>query len=326
MSTFSLGPIELHDPLVLAPMEDVSTGPFRALCRRHGADLVFTEFIHAGTLLQRTAKSLEKIVIGPDEQPCGVQIFGEDVRRLADAALKAVDAGAAVVDLNIGCPVKKIVNKGAGAALLRDLDLTRRIIREIRRVVPDAVPVTAKARIGWDDCSINILELAPMLEGEGVSALSIHARTRVQQYTGRADWTWIGRAKAAVSIPVIGNGDVSEPEDVARMLAETGCDGVMIGRAAIGRPWFFTHARHYLDHGERLPAPSRGERIGILLDHLTAEVDRIGERRAVYSMRKQFGPYLKGMPDAPALRATLMGVDSIAGIRDTLTAGTSAAR
>lgn len=308
---FHVGPLRFERALVLAPMEDVTSAPFRAFCRAQGADLVFTEFVSAEGLVRRNPKSTEKLKLHPDERPVGVQIFGERPDAMAEAARRVVEeASPDVIDVNIGCPVRKVVKKGAGAALLRDLALTERIVRGIVRAV--AVPVTAKARVGWDSESIRVLELVRMLEAQGVRAVSIHARTRAQGYGDRADWRWIAAAKRAVTIPVIGNGDVSSPEEARRLFEETGCDGVMIGRAAIGNPWIFSRTRHYLETGELLPEPSLAERAEMLIAHLERNVVESGERRGVREMRRQYGAYLRGLPGTSEVRRTLMRVETFA--------------
>ncbi len=315
-STLTIGNLSIQDALLLAPMEDVSSGPFRRICRRYGADLVYSEFVSAQALVRDVKQSLAKLRIGPGEHPIGLQIFGETVDAMVEAARIAEEAGPDLIDINIGCPVKKIVCKGAGAALLKDLNLAERMARGIVDAV--SLPVTAKARIGWDADTIRIEELAKRLEGAGLAALSVHARTRSQGYGGRADWTWIRKAKCAISIPVIGNGDVRSAEDAHRMFEETGCDGVMIGRAAIGAPWIFSMCREYLSTGVVPSPPSASERVRVLLDHLAANVVEKGERRGVLEMRKQFGPYLKGLRSVSRVRARLMQEETVASVRDVL--------
>ncbi|MBD3336545.1 MAG: tRNA dihydrouridine synthase DusB, partial [Candidatus Eisenbacteria bacterium] len=223
--------------LYLAPMEDVTEGPFRRICRRLGADVVVTEFISAEGLIRDAARSRAKTVLAGDEHPVGIQIFGSRPEALTEAARLAEAVGADFVDINFGCPVKKVACKGAGAGVLRDLPLMERLARAVVRSV--AVPVTVKTRLGWDEDSILIEDAARRLEGAGVQALAIHARTRRQGYRGSAAWSWIARVKSCVAIPVVGNGDVAQPQDALALQRETGCDGVMIGRAAIGNPWIF---------------------------------------------------------------------------------------
>lgn len=314
--TLTLGAHTFENPLFLAPMEDVSTGPFRRACRRFGADVVYTEFVHARTLVSGTRESADKLELSPEERPVAVQLFGED----PDAFAAATDFLAGVrpdfIDVNIGCPVRKVVCRGAGAALLKDLALTERIVRAV--VARAEVPVTAKARIGWDEGSINVLELARMLEANGVAALAVHARTRAQGYGGRADWRWIAAVKSAVGIPVIGNGDVFDAADAARLFDVTGCDGIMVGRAAIARPWVFGRWKHALRTGERLPDPPWSERVAGLLEQLDAEAHRKGEARAVREMRSQYVPFLRDHPERRALRKALVAARDVAEVRGCL--------
>ncbi len=315
-ATLVIGPLRIEDALLLAPMEDVSSAPFRRICRRFGADIVYSEFVSAQALVRDAHKSHLKLRVGPDERPLGMQIFGETVDVMTDAARIVEAAGPDFIDLNIGCPVRKIICKGAGAALLKNLDLAERIAGSVVKAV--ALPVTAKARIGWDADSICVEELARRLEGAGVRALTVHARTRAQGYRGRADWSWIARAKRAVRMPVIGNGDVASAQDARRMFDETGCDGVMIGRAAIGDPWIFGACRRFLATGETPPPPSLDERLALLLEHLEASVAERGERRGVIEMRRQFAAYLKGLRGVSHVRAALVKVDTVAAVRAAL--------
>jgi tRNA-dihydrouridine synthase B len=311
--TLRIGSLAVDRALLLAPMEDVSTSPFRVLCRRYGADIVYTEFVSSDALARGSSKSIAKIRIDPDEHPVGVQLFGEDVDAMAEAARVAEASGPDLVDINIGCPVRKVVCKGAGAALLRDLDLAERIARAIVKAVK--LPVTAKARLGWDRGDIRIVELARRLEAAGVAALTIHARTRVQAYHGAAEWSWIATARSAVGIPIVGNGDVLTPEDARRMFDETGCAGVMIGRGAIGNPWIFRDVKHYLATGRPPERPTLDERVGVLLSQLDASVAEKGERGGVIEMRRQYAPYLKGLPGAARVRAELMTVETVDKVR-----------
>jgi len=297
--------------LVLAPMEDVTSVPFRVLCRRYGADLVYTEFVHAALLAKGSRESVEKLRIDPLEHPVAVQIFGDDPDELAEAARVAMDAGPDFIDLNIGCPVRKIVCKGAGAALLRDFALVERIVRRVREVI--SVPLTAKARLAWSASDIRIIELARLLEANGVAALAVHARTREQGHDGDAQWEWIARVRESVSIPIFGNGDVLTPEDSLRMLRETGCHGVMLGRAAIGNPWVFREHRTFLATGEKAPPPTWEERREVILAHLRALVEERGEFRGVLLMRRHYAPYLRGAGD-PARREVLVRAESVSEI------------
>jgi len=302
-----IGEIEFRTrPLVLAPMEDVSDPPFRVLCRRFGADLVYTEFVSAGGLVHEARGSLQKLFYFQEERPVAIQIFGGRPDYIEKAAEAVEDAGPDFIDINFGCPVKKVVKQGAGAGILRDIpkmkQLTEIVLSVARR------PVTVKTRLGWDDGSIRILDTARMLEDCGISALAVHARTRSQGYKGRADWEWLRRIKqeSGIRIPLIGNGDVVTPESARDMFEQTGVDAVMIGRAAVGNPWIFREIRHFLATGEYLPSPSWQERLGVIKEHLEMKCDWQGERTAVLEMRKMYGGYLKGFHGAVRLRSSLM--------------------
>lgn len=305
-----------EQPLVLAPMDEITDQPFRRLARRFGADLVVTEFVSAEGIVHSAEKSLRKIELAPDEHPVGIQIFGSRVASVVTAALHAASAGPDLIDINFGCPARKVAGKGGGAGLLRDPELLEEMARAVVRAV--RLPVTAKMRIGWDEGSINVLEIARRLEGAGIAALCIHARTRSQSYGQPADWSWIARVKEAVTIPVIGNGDVREPADAARMFRETGCDGVMIGRAALGNPWIFERARRVLDTGDAGPAPTLATRFAVLREHLRDAIRVKTERRAVIEMRKHYSGYLRGICGAARLRAELMHPESLAEVESIL--------
>lgn len=298
-----IGSLVLEEPLLLAPMEDVSDQPFRLMCRRLGADVVYTEFISSEGLIRDARICLEKLQIAEGERPVGIQIFGSDVRVMVAAARIAERAGPEIIDINIGCPVKSVACRGAGAGLLRDPDLMAAIVSGIVGAVD--LPVTVKTRLGWDDDSIRIVDNARMFERLGARAIAIHGRTRAQQRKGEADWSWIRRAKESVSIPVFGNGDVRTPEDALRMFDETGVDGVMIGRAAIANPWIFLQTKAYRDTG-RVPEIEPGERIGACLEHLALSVAFKGRPRGVIEFRKHWKGYLKDLPMAAAVRGELM--------------------
>ncbi|MFH1143814.1 MAG: tRNA dihydrouridine synthase DusB [Candidatus Eisenbacteria bacterium] len=308
--------LDRTQPLVLAPLEDITDAPFRRLARRFGADLVYTEFISAEGLAHDAPGCRRKLHLTPEEHPVAVQIIGRGVAALVAAALQAARAGADCVDLNFGCPARKVAGKGGGAGLLRTPELLEQMARET--VAALDCPVTAKIRLGWDATSINAIEVAQRLERAGVRAIAVHARTRSQGFAGAADWSWIARVKQSVSIPVIGNGDVREPEDAARMFRETGCDAVMIGRGALGNPWIFAQTRHYLETGERPEPPAFAERVGVLLGHLREAAEEKGEGRAVIEMRKHYRGYLKSLPGAARLRAALMIPETREGVRQVL--------
>jgi len=268
-----IGKIELPSfPLLLAPMEDVSDPPFRAVCKQHGADLMYTEFISSEGLIRDAIKSRQKLDIFEEERPVGIQIFGGDEEAMAISA-KIVDAvHPDLLDINFGCPVKKVVCKGAGAAVLKDIDLMVRLTKAV--INSTSVPVTVKTRLGWDFDSINIMEVAERLQDIGVQALSIHGRTRSQLYKGEADWSWIAKVKnnPRIHIPIFGNGDVDSPEKALKYKNKYGVDGIMIGRAAIGYPWFFREVKHYFATGEKLDPPTLEERIDVIRQHLRASI------------------------------------------------------
>ncbi len=284
-------------------MEDVSDYPFRMICKGYGADLLYTEFANCEALVRDVKRTLGKINVTDAERPIGVQIYGSLESSMERAAAVAEAAQPDFVDINCGCWVKKIANRGDGAGLLRDLKRFESVVRAV--VGGTRLPVTVKTRLGWDQESICILDVARMVEQLGVQALTVHCRTRAQGYTGAADWTYLEQVKRVVSIPLIGNGDVKTPEDVKRMF-ETGCDGVMIGRGAIHNPWIFHHAKHYLATGELLPDPPLSERMDTCIRHLLAAVEHKGERRGVLEHRKHYSGYLRGARNIAKLRAELM--------------------
>jgi len=284
-------------------MEDVSDYPFRMICKGYGADLLYTEFANCEALVRDVKRTLGKINITDEERPIGVQIYGSLESSMERAAAVAEAAQPDLIDINCGCWVKKIANRGDGAGLLRDLKKFESVVRAV--VGGTRLPVTVKTRLGWDQDSICILDVARMVEQNGVQALTVHCRTRVQGYSGAADWSWLEKVKRVISIPLIGNGDVKTPEDVKRMF-ETGCDGVMIGRGAIHSPWLFQQAKHYLATGETLPDPPLAERMSACIRHLLAAVEYKGERRGVLEHRKHYAGYLRGVRNIARLRAELM--------------------
>lgn len=292
----AIGNVALDSCLVLAPLSGITDDIFRLLCKEKGASLVFSEMISSDGLVRGNALTLSMLSFADSERPIAVQLFGSDPDIMARAAEKAMKFSPDLIDLNFGCPARKIVGKQAGSALLNNLALLRKIASQVVSAVK--VPVTAKIRSGWDEKSINADKVCVMLEDCGVKAVTVHARSRSDKFTGKADWEVIARAKQAVRIPVIGNGDVLVPEDAARMLDETGCDAVMIGRAALGNPWIFSRSRHFLATGEMLPPPSEKERIELLLRHMA-----LAEKKAPsLAMRKHIGWYTKGMPQSSKLR------------------------
>lgn len=301
IGTLDLGP----RPLLLAPMEDVSDPPFRILCKRYGADLLYTEFISAGGLAYGAEGSVQKLEFYEEERPVAIQIFGGEPDQVREAARIADAQDPDLIDINFGCPVKKVVCKDGGAGILRNLpkmeEITAAVIEEANR------PVTVKTRLGWNDESIQIEEVARMLENVGVAALAVHARTRAQMYRGEARWEWFPRIKATLrDIPLIGNGDATTPEKVRAMFDQTGVDAVMIGRGAIGNPWIFRDTKAFLEHGETPDPPSWDERVSVVAEHLTLKCAWLGERKGVLEMRRMYGGYFKGHRGASALRTHLM--------------------
>lgn len=307
-----IGSIELGDrPLLLAPMEDVSDPPFRALCKRYGADIVYTEFISSGGLVYEARDSVMKLDIREDERPVGIQIFGGDVDQVRSATAIVDRVGPDIIDINFGCPVRKVVCKEAGAGILRNLPKMEKITRTV--VGATKRPVTVKTRLGWDDSSIDIVNVARMLENCGIQALAVHARTRKQMYTGSARWQYLRaiRENGLQNIPLIGNGDALGPETILQMFEETGVDAVMIGRGAIGNPWIFKRAKALIQEGVVLPGPSWAERISVVEEHLTLKCDWLGENKGVKEMRRMYGGYFKGFKNASKLRAHLMKANTM---------------
>ncbi len=293
-------------PLLLAPMEDVTDPSFRYMCKRFGADMVYTEFISSDGLIRDAAKSLKKLEIDEAERPVGIQIYGHLIEPMVEAARMAEAANPDVIDINFGCPVKKIAGRGAGSGMMRDVptmvEMTRRIVQAVRK------PVTVKTRLGWDDEHKNIEEIALRLQDVGIAALTIHGRTRAQMYRGEADWTLIGKVKnnPQIRIPIIGNGDVDSGPRAAEMFDRYGVDGVMIGRATYGRPWIFREARHYLATGEVLPQPSVTERVAIAKEHLRKSLEIKGDHVGVLEMRRHLTNYFKGLPNFKETRLKLV--------------------
>ena len=314
-----IGNIILPDfPLLLAPMEDVSDPPFRAVCKKQGADLMFTEFISSEGLIRDAIKSKQKLDIFEEERPVGIQIFGGDEEAMSISAEIVNTVHPDLLDINFGCPVKKVVCKGAGAAVLKDIDLMVRLTKAV--IKSSSVPVTVKTRLGWDFDSINILEVAERLQDIGVQALSIHGRTRSQLYKGEADWSWIAKVKEhpRINIPIFGNGDIDSPEKALAYKNKYGVDGIMIGRAAIGNPWFFKEVKHFFSTGEKLPPPTLEERIEVILDHLRASIAWKGPKLGILEMRRHYANYLKGIPNIKPIRNILVTANSIEEIEETL--------
>lgn len=303
----TIGNISLRNyPLFLAPMEDITDPSFRMICKMNGADFMYTEFISSDGLIRDGEKSVRKLDIYDFERPIGIQLYGHLKDAMAEAALIAEEAKPELIDINFGCPIKKIANRGAGAGMLRNVPLMIEITKAIVRAVK--LPVTVKTRIGWDDENKNIVEVAERLQDAGIKALTIHGRTRTQLYKGVADWTLIGAVKnnQRMKIPVIGNGDIDGPIKAKEMFDRYGVDGIMIGRATVGRPWIFRDTRHYLDTGELLPEPSVNEKADLALLHLDKSIEFKEGKRAIYEIRRHFSNYFKGLPHFKETRLKLL--------------------
>ena len=306
-----IGNIQLPEfPLLLAAMEDVSDPPFRAVCKDNGADLMYTEFISSEGLIRDAIKSRRKLDIFDYERPVGIQIFGGDEESLALAA-KIVDVTQPdLLDINFGCPVKKVALKGAGAGVLKDIDLMVRLTAAV--VQSTSLPVTVKTRLGWDNDSLNIEEVAERLQDVGIKALAIHGRTRMQMYKGEADWNLIGKVKnnPRIHIPIFGNGDIDSPLKALEYKNRYGVDGIMIGRAAIGYPWIFREIRHYLSTGELLAPPTVEERVAVIRKHLQKSVEWKGPIVGINEMRRHYANYLKGLPNIKEFRSRFVILNS----------------
>src|SRR5438552_9544422 len=315
----NIGKIQLEDfPLLLAPMEDVSDPPFRAVCKANGAELMYTEFISSKGLIRDAIKRKQKLDIFDYERPIGIQIFGGDEEAMAMSA-RIVDAvNPDLLDINFGCPVKKVVSKGAGAAVLKDIGLMVRLTKAC--VQSTSLPVTVKTRLGWDENSKNIVEVAERLQDVGIKALSIHGRTRSQLYKGEADWGLIAEVKnnPRIHIPIFGNGDIDSPEKALEYKNLYGIDGIMIGRAAIGYPWIFNEIKHFLRTGEHLPPPTIEQRVDVVRQHLHYSVEWKGLIPGINEMRRHYTNYLKGLPNIKEYRLKLVTVKSVEEIDEVL--------
>ena len=304
--------------MLLAPMEDVSDPPFRAVCKENGADLMYTEFISSEGLIRNAAKSVQKLDIYDYERPIGIQIFGDKIESMREAASIAEAAQPEIIDINYGCPVKKVACKGAGAGILLDIPKMQQMTAEIVKQV--SLPVTVKTRLGWDDSTIRIVEVAKRLQDVGIQALTIHGRTRKQMYKGVADWTKIAEVKnhPDIHIPIFGNGDIDSPEKALEYKNKYGVDGIMIGRAAIGYPWIFNEVKHFIETGEKLAAPSMADRIDVAKKHLDFSVEWKGELTGIFEMRRHYTNYFRGIPNFKPFRTRLVELESHAALLDVL--------
>jgi tRNA-dihydrouridine synthase B len=311
--------IELPDfPLLLAPMEDVSDPPFRAVCKDNGADLMYSEFISSEGLIRDAIKSRRKLDFSEEERPFGIQIFGGDEEALGLSARICETVKPDLVDINFGCPVKKVAMKGAGAGVLKDIDLMIRLTSSV--VKSTSLPVTVKTRLGWDDKTKNIEEVAERLQDIGIKALAIHGRTRTQMYKGEADWTLIGKVKnnPRITIPIFGNGDIDSPEKALEYKNRYGVDGIMIGRAAIGYPWIFNEIKHFVKTGTHLAPPTVEARVAVCKKHLHKSFEWKGPKVGIFEMRRHYTNYLKGMPGIKEYRGKLVTLETVAEIEAVL--------
>src|SRR6476659_5258017 len=311
--------IQLPDfPLLLAPMEDVSDPPFRAVCKDNGADLMYTEFISSEGLIRDAIKSRKKLDIFDYERPVGIQVFGGDEESLSLAAKIVEVTNPDLLDINFGCPVKKVALRGAGAGVLKDINLMVRLTNAVVRST--SLPVTVKTRLGWDDHTKNIEEVAERLQDVGIKALAIHGRTRTQMYKGEADWTLIGKVKnnPRIRIPIFGNGDIDSPEKAVEYKNRYGVDGLMIGRAAIGYPWIFNEIKHFVKTGEHLPPPTVQQRVDVIRQHLHRSVEWKGIKAGINEMRRHYTNYLKGLPNIKEFRLKLVTISEVEEIDEVL--------
>lgn len=318
-SSVQIGNISLGEfPLLLAPMEDVSDPPFRRVCKELGADMLYTEFVSSEGLIRDAAKSIAKLDIFPDERPVGIQLFGGDTEVMVEAARIAEQAQPDLIDINYGCPVKKVVCKGAGAAILKDVVKMEQMTRNVVRAV--SLPVTVKTRLGWDYDSINIVEVALRLQDAGIKALTIHGRTRAQLYKGEAQWQYIQAVKEHpdIVIPIFGNGDVDSPEKAYKNRIQFGVDGIMIGRAAIGYPWIFNEIKYFFKNGVMPPPPTISERVRVCLQHLQHSISWKGEKTGIAEMRRHYANYFKGIQNFKPTRLALVQAENLPEILELL--------
>ncbi len=307
-----IGNIDLGEfPLLLAPMEDVSDPPFRYVCKQSGVDMMYTEFISSEGLIRDAAKSRQKLDIFESERPIGIQIFGSEIESMREATRIATVVNPDLIDINYGCPVKNVACRGAGASLLQDIE---KMVKMTKAVVDSThLPVTVKTRLGWDDNTRNVCEVAERLQDIGIKALTIHGRTRAQMYKGSADWTLIRQIKRnpRIEIPIFGNGDIDSVAKAADWRLEFEVDGIMIGRAAIGYPWIFREIKHFFETGEQLPGPSLSERVSVCRTHLEKSIAWKGPKTGIFEMRRHYANYFKGIPDFKNYRMKLVSLENI---------------
>lgn len=314
-----IGNIDLGEfPLLLAPMEDVSDPPFRFVCKQNGVDMLYTEFISSEGLIRAAAKSTQKLDIFEYERPIGIQIFGSDIDSMREATEIATLAGPDLIDINYGCPVKNVACRGAGASLLQDIDRMAAMTKAV--VESTNLPVTVKTRLGWDDNTKNVYEVAERLQDVGIQALSIHGRTRSQMYKGQADWSLIREIKRnpRIKIPIFGNGDVDSPDKAMAWRKEYEVDGIMIGRASIGYPWIFREVKHHFETGEYLPGPTISERVSVCRTHLEKSVAWKGDKVGIFEMRRHYANYFKGIPHFKEYRMRLVTLDRMEEVLEVL--------
>jgi tRNA-dihydrouridine synthase B len=312
-----IGNIDINRGVLLAPMESITDLAFRIICRKYGADIVYSEFISSEAIIRSARKSMDKMKTHPDERPMAIQIFGSNLSSMIQSAKVVEDMGADFLDINFGCWVKKVVNGNAGAAFLKDPEKLAEMAHEVANSV--SIPVTAKTRLGWDSNSIVILHTAELLEKTNCAGLTVHCRTRAMGMTGEADWSWINKIREVYSKPLILNGDVKTAEDAKRAFSETSCDAVMVGRAAIGNPFIFRSARALIEDNITLPEPTAEDRVNVCLEHLRISIENKGTPRAINEFRKHYSGYIKGMYNSSSIRQKAVLLDSYEEVEKTMT-------